>query len=240
MNWNEGILVRHSRPSKGREVLLRQKEYFAKARARLLNPQIKTSPPSISFLTHPVRLSPTQHSSKTETFVPHASKNIAEASRAVKRRQPSQKDDGLYLSTFTGLQDDRVEDDVLQQKRRKLLVKGDWTGIKSQRLMDMELPKPRESFSGPWAHSKLRYMKSKRNMRRVLGIKSDVEHAGRPNITVNNMGTASPIRMIVRIGSRERVFGGSSSVSCRSQTARDVESSSSGMHGNFSIKSHRF
>lgn len=229
MNWNGGTLVRHSRPSKGREVLLRQKEHFAKARAGLLNPHIKSSPPSISFLEHLVHSSPTQHSSKPEGSVSYALKDAAEALRPVKRKQSSQKDDSLNLSTIAGFQDDPVEDDVLRQKRRKLLVKGDWTGINSQRLMDMKLPKPRESFNGPWAHSKLRYTKSKRNMRRVLGIKSNVEYAGRPKVKVNNIGTTSPIEMIVRIGSRERVFGGSSSVSCRSQTRRDVESSSSSM-----------
>lgn len=231
MNWTEGTLVRHSRPSKGREVLLRQKEHFAKARAGVLNSQVKTSPPSISFLTHPAHSSPIHHSSKIEISISHVSKQISGDLRPVKRRQSSQKDDGLNFSTIAGFQQGPVKDDVLRQKRRKLLLKGDWTGINTQTPINMELPKPRESSSGPWAHSKSRQTKSKRSMRRVLGIKYDVGHTRDPKARGNNIGPASPIQMRIRVGSRERVFGGSSDISARSKTCRDVESSSPGMCG---------
>lgn len=231
MNWTEGTLIRHSRPSKGREVLLRQKEYFAKARAGVLNSQVKTSPPSISFLTHPAQFSATHHSSETELSISRGSKKIAGDLRPVKRRHPSQKDDDLSFSVIAGFQQGPVEDDVLRQKRRRLLLKGDWTCVNSQTPINMEFPKPRESSSGPWAHSKSRQAKSKRSMHRVLGIKHDVRHTGGPKGRVSNRGPASPIRMRIRVGSRERVFGGSSNVSARSKTYRDVGSSSPGMCG---------
>lgn len=231
MNWTEGTLVRHSRSSKGREVLLHQKEHFAKARASVLNPQVKTSPPSISFLTHPAHSSPTHHSSDIEISISHASKKIVGGFRPFRRKQSSQKDDGLEFYTIAGFQQGPVEEDVLRQKRRKLLLKGDWTVINSQTSINMELPKPRESSSGPWAHSKSRQTKSNRSMRRVLGIKYDVEHTVGLKARVNHMGPASPTQMRIRVGSRERVFGGSFNVSARSKTCRDVESSSPGTCG---------
>lgn len=50
MNWTEGNLARHSRGRQRNQLLVRQKQHFAKARSNLINGGAKQSPIAISFL----------------------------------------------------------------------------------------------------------------------------------------------------------------------------------------------
>lgn len=228
MNWTEGGLARHSRASKGRVVLLRQKEHFAKARAGLLNSNVKISPPSISFLAHPAASSsPHRQSSK--------SKNSSGAASSSKKRhrdkdpphssQYFQDDAGSKLPTPADFQKDLAEEDALRQKRRKLLLKGDWTGINLQKPIQMEFSKARSPHDGPWGLSKSRHTRSSKDrQRRMLGVEHGRVHQARSKA----IRPVSPRQMRVRVGSRERALGGSSNASPRSRTCRDVESSPQG------------
>ncbi|KAJ4410968.1 hypothetical protein N0V82_009119 [Gnomoniopsis sp. IMI 355080] len=229
MNWTEGALVRHSRPGKGREVLLRQKEYFARVRAGVPNANVKTSPPSISFLAHPALSSPARHRSSTsKTSAPSSSKKRTLNHDPFKTSGShySPNDDDLKLPTAADFQEVQVKEEALRQKRRKLLLKGDWTGISLQKPIEMESSKPRTSRGGPWSYSKSRHAKSKSRMRHVLGIKCDAAQAARhPKVMFKTTGPTSPVQMRIRVGSRERVFGGSSNVSPQSRTfSHDPES----------------
>lgn len=230
MNWTECNLARHSRASKSREVLLRQKQHFAKARAALRNANVKiSSPPSISFLAQPAQSSSVQHHpSRPRISASSSSQKRARDNSLGKVRHYFQPDDGLNLPSVGDLQKDQVEGETLRQKRRKLLLKGDWTGINLQKPIEMEFSRPRPFLGGPWAHSKLHHAKSASRTRHMLGIKHHAGHISALETMVQTMRPAAPSQLRVRVGSRERVFGGSFNVSPRSRTCRDVESSPCG------------
>lgn len=230
MNWTEGALVRHSRPSKGREVLLRQKEYFAKARAGVLSANVKTRPPSVTFLAHPALSSPARHrSSNPKTSAPSSSKKRSLDHDPANIIHYSLNDNELKLPTVADFQEVQIKEEALRQKRRKLLLKGDWTGISLQKPIEMEFSKPRASHGGPWGYSKSRHAKSKSRMRHVLGTKCDTAQARDPKVVVKTTGPNSPVQMRVRVGSRERVFGDSANISPQSKACRDVITSPQGV-----------
>lgn len=224
MNWTEGTLARHSRARKGREVLLRQKDFFAKARAGVLNGNVKSSPPSISVFVQPALASPSsRHSSITKTSAPPYPNNRTRDDSPVGMSRYFRDDDGLQVPTVADFQEDEVEEAVLLQKRRKLLLKGDWTGINLQKPLQMEFSHPRASHGGPWGHSKSRVAKSTNRMRHILGTKNDDRQIRYPKTAGNIKKINSPGQLIVRVGSQERVFGGSANVSPQSKTFREVE-----------------
>lgn len=213
MNWTEGNLNRHSRARKGKETLLRQKEHFAKARAGLLDANIKISPPSVSFLALPAR-------------PPSSVRRDALESASTTRYQG---DDRLVSSRYfseshpkfpapTRLREQEAEDEVLRQKRRKLLLRGDWVGTNVQKPIEMDFTKPRRSPSYPWAVKKSRHQASKRKLRRLLGV----AHGGgqnRPRLGAVDTSTPTSLRRIkVRVGSYERALQDSSNASPRSNS----------------------
>lgn len=226
MNWTEGNLARHSRASKGREVLLRQKAHFAKARAGLLNANVKISPPSISAFAHSVRSSPARsHSarSKLSATSPFQKRNRYKSPLQVSHY--FRHDNSHEVPTPPDVQKDQAEVEALRQKRRKLLLKGDWTGIKLQKPIEMEFSKPRASVGGPWNHSMSRHAKSKSRMRHWLDTEYNGGQGRGPRSVVKMTAHISPNQLRVRVGSRERFFGDSSNVSPRSRTCRDIDSS---------------
>lgn len=233
MNWTEGGLARHSRASKGRVVLLRQKEHFAKARSGLLNSNVKISPPSISFLAHPAASSSSLHRSSKSNNVPGCASSPKKRTRDQDPPHSSQyfqDDTGSNLPTPADFQRHLADEDALRQRRRKLLLKGDWTGTNLQKPIQMEFSKARESHDGPWSLLGSRHARSSKDrQRRMLGIEQGLvqyrgnHHAAKPTRPV------SPRHLRVRVGSRERALGGSSNASPRSRTCRDVESSPQGL-----------
>lgn len=230
MNWSEGVLFRHSRPSKGREVLLRQKEYFAKVRAGKLSAKAKRAPPSIRFLARPAFSTPDRHrTSAFQTPAFASSKKRTRDHDDSKIHHSISNDDDLELPTVAEFPEVQAEEEALRQKRRKLLLKGDWTGIGLQKPIEMEFSTQRAPGGGPWSHSKSRHAKSKSKMCRALGIRYHSRQPRDPKIFVNNTGPASIVQIRVRVGSREKLFGGSSNNSPQSRLCRDVESSPTGM-----------
>lgn len=210
MNWTEGNLNRHSRARKGKETLLRQKEHFAKARAGLLDANVKISPPSVSLLAIPA-----QHPSsvRRDALNPTSSRKHQSDDRLMSSRYFSEE--RPKLPARIRLQGQETEDEAMRQKRRKLLLKGDWVGTNVQKPIEMEFLKPRGSPSNPWGVKKSRRQASKQKLRRLLGVK----HGGydRAGLGVVDTSTPTSLRRIkVRVGSYERALGDSSNASPRS------------------------
>lgn len=221
MNWTEGNLNRHSRARKGKETLLRQKEHFAKVRAGLLDANVKISPPSAPSITLPAQ-SP---SVRLDTLKSTSSRKQPGGDGLVSGRYFSEA--SLNLPTPAALLGEKTEEEALRQKRRKLLLKGDWVGTNVQKPIEMQFMKPRGSPSNPWGAKQSRRHVSKHKLRRLLGV----THNGGPRKTggspvVNCIPTLR--RMKVRVGSHERALGDMSNASTRSSGRQGVLSVSRG------------
>lgn len=208
MNWTEGNLNRHSRARKGKETLLRQKEHFAKIRAGL-DANVKISPPSVSLLAFPARL-PFRRDALTATSSrKHQSDDRLMSSRYFSESRPK-------LPSSIRLPEQEMGDEAMRQKRRKLLLKGDWVGTNVQKPIEMEFMKPRGSPSNPWGVKKSRRQASKQKLRRLVGVTHD-EGRNRARLRAADTFTPTSLRRIkVRVGSYERALGGSSNTSPRS------------------------
>lgn len=224
MNWTEGNLARHSRPRKGKEVLLRQKEHFAKARARLLDTNAKTSPPSISFLAHRAPPSSPSRQCHSTSRSPSSTKKLG---REDNTRQTSRwfQDADPALPSPSSFQRDQFAENALGQKRQRLLEMGDWVGTNMQKPIQMEFSQPRVSFGNPWGTPRARRHASKQRLRHLLGIKSSDRQNTIPQPAIRIMPPATRSQLRVRVGSRERTVGGSSNTSPHSKSYRDVDSS---------------
>jgi hypothetical protein len=222
MNWTEGTLNRHSRGRKGKEAILRQKEHFAKARSGLLNANVQTSPPSISFLAHPAL---------TSSLVHHASVKSV-------RSSPKKRNDALESSRYFSevheessnsatFQQQQARNQALRQKRHNLLFKGDWVGTGAQKPIEMKFSRPRDSPSRAWGARLTRHESSRHKLRQLLGVKHE---NGRSKTIQGGVRTSAPIslrKMRIRVGSRERTLCGSSNIS---RSHRGDGSSSHGMY----------
>lgn len=212
MNWTEGNLNRHSRARKGKETLLRQKEHFAKHRARLLDANANSSPPSISVLAVPTQPVSSVRRAHLEST---SSGNCQSGDQLISSRYFS----GAHpkLPAPTHLPDGDAEE-VMRQKRRKLLLKGDWVGTSVQKPIEMEFTKPGGSPSNPWgAKKKSRHPASKHKLRQLVGlahIKGYKRACPRP---VNTRTPTSLKHIKVRVGTHERALGDSSNANSRSR-----------------------
>ncbi|KAK1770946.1 hypothetical protein QBC33DRAFT_223253 [Phialemonium atrogriseum] len=223
MNWTEGNLARHSRGRQAKEVILRQKEYFAKARAGLLPSASRKSPPStsISFLRqnssfspHHSRLSQNPRSLQTKILTGAGQDDTSTRKRS--RDPPSPGNDVASLPVlshyFAASPDGKqaasstipLDRDALHEKRRKLLLKGDWVGIGMQKPIPVKFSS-KHSESRKWsrhhrsAHSKTRHL---------LGSRYDqmkLKHEPMPTST-----RARDIR--IQIGSQEMRLGNQPSI----------------------------
>lgn len=227
MNWTEGILASHSRGRKGKEITLRQKEHFAKARTGLLNAKVKISPPSISFFAHSAHASSPVHHRSIEYNVNSSKKRIRENS-ALQTSHYFENDDLGLLSPASFLRG-QAEEEALRQKRQKLLLKGDWVGTDVQKPIQMQFSKPRASVDGPWGGSRSHRQSSRQRLRHRLGIRAfhGQHRATEPLIRFSTPVTRSQLR--VQVGSRERALGDSSNASPRDRNHRDTDSDSHGL-----------
>lgn len=222
MNWTEGNLNRHSRARKGKETLLRQKEHFAKARAGLLDANVKISPPSVSFLAAPARLPSVRRDALKST--PSRQQQSGDRHLSSRHFSESRPESTAPIR----LPGQETEDEAMRQKRRKLLLKGNWVGTNVQKPIEMEFTKPRGSPSNPWGPGKSRHQASKHKLRRLLGVSHG---EGRDRIrprAVNSFTPTSLRRIKVRVGSHERALGDSSNASPRSNGLQVVSSGSRG------------
>ncbi|KAI1274080.1 hypothetical protein F5Y07DRAFT_224576 [Xylaria sp. FL0933] len=131
MNWTEGSLARHSRGRQRNALITRQKQHFAKARSGLLNPRPKPGPVSISFLSSkstpesPWRVSVSRNHDGRLSASPSLSNN----------REPQRE-----YSPYTRRNDDREDLATDFDRRRRLLEKPDWAGLRLQEPLDISFP----------------------------------------------------------------------------------------------------
>ncbi|KAI1291157.1 hypothetical protein F5Y03DRAFT_46629 [Xylaria venustula] len=128
MNWTEGSLARHSRTRQQRNALIaRQKQHFAKARNGLLSTRPKPGSVSISFLH-------SQSSSASPHRNPASSSFGGRLSTPHSNREPPPKRPKYEHN-------DTHEDLVAAFDRRKrLLQKPDWAGLRLQQPLDISFP----------------------------------------------------------------------------------------------------
>lgn len=226
MNWTEGNLNRHSRARKGKETLLRQKEHFAKVRAGLLSANGKISPPSVSFYTLPARPSP----GRRNALKPASSRKHQSGGRLMSSRYFSEGHPKSPAPNY--LPEKETEEEAMRQKRRKLLLRGDWVGTNVQKPIEMEFMKPRGSPSNPWGVKKSRRQTSKQKLRRLLGVTHDQGHNRVRLSAVNSFSPVSLRRIKVRVGSYERGLQDNSDISPRSNS---LQAGLSGSHGKPSL-----
>ncbi|PSR91989.1 hypothetical protein BD289DRAFT_198804 [Coniella lustricola] len=234
MNWTEGNLARRSRGRKGKEVLLRQKEYFAKARAGLANPHSQMSPSSISLFARSPRLtSSSRHRNTSRTRSNASSSSTSKTcARGAGKLQVSKYFQGAAskLSSLSSSQQAQDEDKSLRTKRRKLLLKGDWVGTDFLKPIEMDLPQPQTSSRNPWGGPKGTSHPAGDRIRHLLGITSidnnlqDHENPG------NNLYPVLRSQLKVRVGSMEKDLDESSSAIFSSKSHRNSVSNMKASH----------
>ncbi|KAI1186069.1 hypothetical protein F5B17DRAFT_377000 [Nemania serpens] len=131
MNWTEGNLARHSRSRQRNALIARQKQHFAKVRRNLLNGQAKKAPApvTISFLTSkltsesPCRVSPPRsHHDKPSAPFPSIKHETA-------------PEHATYLPHV-----DQNPLPTTLDRRKRLLEKSDWAGLRLQEPLDISFP----------------------------------------------------------------------------------------------------
>ncbi|KAI2639967.1 hypothetical protein GGS21DRAFT_388994 [Xylaria nigripes] len=131
MNWTEGNLARHSRGKHRNALIARQKQHFAKVRHNLLSGRAKQGPAAttVPFLgLEPISESPARGISlrkhDDQSFTPLQSHNPG-----FERRYST------YLPN-----DGRASLPTDLDRRKKLLRKSDWAGLRLQRPLDISFP----------------------------------------------------------------------------------------------------
>jgi len=225
MNWTEGSLARHSRGRQAKQVLLRQKEHFAKARAGLLPSASKRSPPSFSFLhqsssplsrhsrlSHLSRPSrPPQRHSPLHVRRPTGESPQGSSNKKRSRETPTAGHDVTSLPAFSryfeagsdgqppGPPTVPLAEDAFHEKRRKLLLKGDWVGVGMQKPIPV-------NFSSDHLENR-KWSKHHRSAnsktRHLLGSRYDQMKASHERIPT----TPRPRDVTIRIGSQEMRLG---------------------------------
>ncbi|KAI1156466.1 hypothetical protein F4825DRAFT_296726 [Nemania diffusa] len=131
MNWTEGSLARHSRRRQRNTLIARQKQHFANARRNLLNGQVKQGPTTISFLTSRlISESPGRAAS---------SRNYQDAPPtpllSLKRKREPRREYPPYLP-----EDGHGAVPTHLDRRKRLLEKSDWAGLRLQEPLDISFP----------------------------------------------------------------------------------------------------
>lgn len=228
MNWTEGNLARHSRKRKHKDEFLRQREHFAKVRSGLLNPKTSISPPSISlFAQAPYSIS---HASSyaVQTMPPTSSRK---RSRDAILSEDSQffTNINVELPDPASFQKEQAEIEALSRKRQKLLMKSDWVGTDLQTPIQLEFSKPRTSLGNPWGSARSSCHSSQQKFRHLLGLNANNDQAVAAKAVTKNAMPVSRGQLKIRVGAREKMLGGSSSISPRSRSYRDVDAISNRM-----------
>ncbi|KAI0417234.1 hypothetical protein F5X98DRAFT_164044 [Xylaria grammica] len=130
MNWTEGSLARHSRGRRRNALIARQKQHFAKARSSLLNGRPKKAPVSISFLPSESISASSRHGPSHRD---HDSKPSTSSSpfidREPQRERPTDRRDNGREASPKNL-----------DRRRRLLERSDWAGLRLQEPLDISFP----------------------------------------------------------------------------------------------------
>lgn len=141
MNWTEGALARHSRRKGWDKDAARQKEYFAKARARKLDGgnkrKLDATPFIPDFIPRPQDHPPTPSTVQKKVNGSRKPLIYQKNERDGKASSPSSRSLGSRSgrSTRSSHEERRHSQrhESIDAKRRKLLEKKDWTGISFQK-----------------------------------------------------------------------------------------------------------
>ncbi|KAH7148426.1 hypothetical protein EDB81DRAFT_792252 [Dactylonectria macrodidyma] len=151
MNWTEGALARHSRRKGWDKDAARQKQYFAKARARKHEATTRRSPCASSFIPDYIPHGPHAQDQQQPSPSSTRQKQIISRKRSLVSVRDGYRDMPASIgseSTSSGLREARLDavhqqgepsskqgnsDIDIELKRRKLLGKNDWTGINFQK-----------------------------------------------------------------------------------------------------------
>ena len=134
MNWTEGSLARHSRGRQRNALIARQKQHFARARSGLLDKRLKRGPISISFLPPDLNQEIASNSLRRISETPSyndlpSTPPLPPSIREARQEHP------MHISS------NRDEDITANFNRRKrLLEKSDWAGLKLQEPLDISFP----------------------------------------------------------------------------------------------------
>ena len=150
MNWTEGSLARHSRGKSAKDdVLKRQKQYFARARTRLLNGVANPGPAVLPFPETRHDRSPGYGTTFGRGDGPRAAKRRRDGDSIYHSRGGAMgtpfENEGVLLHGITSIPAQAPKKGVQweadsQRKRRKLLGKTDWAGLSLQQPLELTFP----------------------------------------------------------------------------------------------------
>lgn len=209
MNWTEGALARHSRRKGWDKDTARQKQYFAKARARKNAPASSKGLVVESFV--PDYIPQTErHQDRPSTSSTPAKKQKTPKRKLIHRQHdisktPRQKSiqgvnlelpkpDGQIDHSPARWTNKNDHESDIARKRRKLLEKGDWTGVSTQKPLMVGFAGQKDRSPGSRGTRNFR-----QNHRSVLS-----PHRPGPNDRYNKVTLARPTHdeMRINIGSQ--------------------------------------
>ncbi|KPM34587.1 hypothetical protein AK830_g11986 [Neonectria ditissima] len=207
MNWTEGALARHSRRKGWDKDAARQKQYFARARARKSEAASKRSLHASSFIPDYIPQSPQAQDRHQPSLSPRH-KQSKRSEPLVGQSYDKENTTATVFSQHDG-PDPRIQNGDshstsksssegnsganLDAKRRRLLEKNDWTGVSLQNPIlvslsgqggDARKPVPSDADSRPTKRQKISEVPRKGNSAR--GDKSLLGNDGQMNIRIGS------------------------------------------------------
>ncbi|KAI6361671.1 hypothetical protein MCOR25_006416 [Pyricularia grisea] len=210
MNWTEGNLARHSRGGRGKELLQRQKQHFAKVRSGYFN---KHNDPPRS-LRDEMR-SPADHVGRHSQR--HEPPVLNEVDRGQKRARASQTQcwdppgittEAEHFHNISSFALSPVHVQGSAAKRLRLLNKRDWTGVEVQKPAQLQFSQRKQNVrSPPQSRKEYRRQRLQVPIRHILGERYDALVKGK-RLSCGTQPKPDSIR--IRVGSQDIRIGGSS------------------------------
>ncbi|KAF4502524.1 hypothetical protein FAGAP_1246 [Fusarium agapanthi] len=159
MNWTEGALARHSRRKGWDKDAARQKQYFAKARARKNAPATSKGLDISSFIPDYIPQPTSSQGRQFNSSTPrrkqrtprgkliHRQSETENSHKKISRRggEPNIRNQGPAAeSSLTSPQDKEKQELDIATKRRRLLEKADWTGVITQKSVTVDFSQQRD------------------------------------------------------------------------------------------------
>ncbi|PCD34992.1 hypothetical protein AU210_007581 [Fusarium oxysporum f. sp. radicis-cucumerinum] len=159
MNWTEGALARHSRRKGWDKDAARQKQYFAKARARKNAPTTSKGIDISSFVPDYIPQPTSSQGRQSNSSTPRWKQRTTRGKRIHRQsetenshkkrngrgREPRIGNQGLEAeSSPTSPQDKDKQELAIATKRRRLLEKPDWTGVITQKPVTVDFSQQRD------------------------------------------------------------------------------------------------
>ncbi|KAF5588493.1 hypothetical protein FPCIR_7114 [Fusarium pseudocircinatum] len=159
MNWTEGALARHSRRKGWDKDAARQKQYFAKARARKNAPATSKGLDISSFIPDYIPQPTSSQGRQSNSSTPRRKQRTprgklihrqSETENSHKKRSGRETEPRIgnqgpeAEGSLTSLQDKDQQELDIATKRRRLLEKADWTGVITQKPVTVDFSQQRD------------------------------------------------------------------------------------------------